>query len=38
MTSRIYPTRKDALGLRLFTLGGAAKAQMTIWEMGSIWD
>ena len=37
MTSRIYPTRKDALGLHLFTLGGAAKAQMTIWEMGSIW-
>ncbi len=38
MTSRIYPTRQDALGLNLSAIGGAAKAQMIIWEMGSIWD
>lgn len=37
MTSRIYPTRKDALGLNLFTLGGAAKTQTTVWQMGGIW-
>ncbi len=37
MTSRIYPTRKDALGLNLSACGGAARVQMTIWEMDSIW-
>ncbi len=38
MTSRIYPTRKDALGLNLFTIGGEATTQIKIWEIGSIWD
>lgn len=38
MTSRIYPTRKDALGLNLFTSRGEATAHIKVWEMGSIWD
>ncbi len=38
MTSRIYPSRADAQGLRLQAQGGSATAQVAIWRMGSIWD
>ena len=38
MTSRIYPSRDDAQGLRLYAVGGAATAQVAVWQMGSIWD
>ena len=37
MTSRIYPSRADAQGLRLYAHGGSAAAQTSIWRMGSIW-
>ncbi len=39
LTSRIYPTREDAQGLCLYSSGGGgARAQVTIWQMGSIWQ
>ena len=38
MTSRIYPSRDDAGGLRLSAQGGTATAQLTVWQMGSIWE
>ncbi len=38
MTSRIYPSRDDAQGLRLYTQGGTATARVSVWRMGSIWD
>ena len=38
MTSRIYPTRADAQGLQLNCVGGGAKAQVSVWQMGSIWQ
>ncbi len=37
MTSRIYPSRNDALGLQLACASGSAKAQVAVWRMGSIW-
>ena len=37
MTSRIYPSREDAQGLRLIAQGGSAEVEMSIWAMGSIW-
>ena len=37
MTSRIYPTRADAQGLRLLAIGGSATAQVSLWNIGSIW-
>ena len=34
VTRRIYPTRRDALGVSLFSRGGAANAKsMTVWDM-----
>ncbi|MCY3833112.1 MAG: glycoside hydrolase family 32 protein [Chloroflexi bacterium] len=38
MTSRIYPARSDAQGLSLYCVGGAARAQVSIWPMSSIWS
>ncbi len=38
MTSRIYPSRAEAQGLRLQAQGGSATTQVAIWRMGSIWD
>ena len=38
MASRIYPSRSDAQGLRLYSVGGGAKAHLTAWQMGSIWQ
>jgi beta-fructofuranosidase len=38
LTSRIYPSRADSVGVELFAHGGAARLQqMEAWEMGSIW-
>jgi beta-fructofuranosidase len=38
LTSRIYPTRADSLGLRLFAGGGAARlSRLDVWLMSSIW-
>ena len=38
MTSRIYPSRDDAQGLQLVCTRGSAKAQVAVWQMGSIWQ
>ena len=37
MASRIYPSRADATGLSMSSLGGEAAAAVTVWRMGSIW-
>ena len=38
LTSRIYPSRADSLGIDLFARGGNVKLRaMDIWEMASIW-
>jgi beta-fructofuranosidase len=38
LTSRVYPTRPDSLGVALFAEGGAAEARsVDVWEVGSIW-
>lgn len=38
LTSRIYPSRADSLGVDLFTHGGNVKlTSLDVWEMGSIW-
>jgi beta-fructofuranosidase len=38
ITSRIYPSRSDSLGLCLFATGGSAWFKsIDIWEMNSIW-
>jgi beta-fructofuranosidase len=38
LTSRIYPSRADSLGIDLFARSGTVKLRaMDIWEMGSIW-
>lgn len=38
MTSRIYPSRRDAQGLQMLCAGGSAAARVAIWQMGSIWQ
>ena len=38
LTSRIYPSRDDANGLRLYCAGGGAAADVSVWRMGSIWQ
>ena len=38
MTSRIYPTRDDARGMRMYCVGGSLHAKVTIWPMSSIWN
>jgi beta-fructofuranosidase len=38
MTSRIYPTRQDSLGVQLFAAGGTAHVNQAVaWEMASVW-
>ena len=38
LTKRVYPTRTDSVGVRVFTLGGDARIRsLDIWEMASIW-
>jgi len=38
LTSRIYPTRADSLGVGLFAVGGKAKVKrLDVWQMKSIW-
>jgi sucrose-6-phosphate hydrolase SacC (GH32 family) len=39
VTSRVYPSRADSLGVEVFARGGPAQLhQFDVWEMGSIWD
>jgi beta-fructofuranosidase len=39
VTSRVYPSRRDSLGVALFAEGGAAEARsIDVWEIGSIWE
>lgn len=39
LTSRIYPTRDDSLGIDLFAHSGdVALKRMDVWEMASIWE
>ena len=39
LTSRIYPSRVDSLGIGLFARGGSATLKsMSIWEIKSIWQ
>ena len=38
MTSRIYPSRDDAQGLQMVCTGGRATAQVTVWQIDSIWQ
>jgi beta-fructofuranosidase len=38
LTSRIYPTRSDSLGVELVAQGGSAQlSSLDIWEMAAIW-
>jgi beta-fructofuranosidase len=38
LTSRIYPSLPDSLGVHLFAHGGSANlASLDVWELGSIW-
>jgi len=38
LTSRIYPSQPDSLGVHLFAHGGSANLKsLDVWEMGSIW-
>ena len=39
LSTRIYPTRPDSLGLELFAEGGPLRVEaVDIWEMGTIWS
>ncbi len=39
LTSRVYPSRADSVGIELFARGGPARLEkLEAWEMGSIWD
>ena len=39
LTSRVYPSRPNSLGIGLFALGGSVGLKsMDIWEMRSIWE
>jgi beta-fructofuranosidase len=37
LTSRIYPSRPDSIGIALFARGQARVTSLDIWEMRSIW-
>jgi beta-fructofuranosidase len=38
VTKRLYPARRDSLGVKLFAHGGAATARsIDVWRMASIW-
>lgn len=39
LTTRLYPKRGDALGVRLFAHGGSAQARsLEVWALSSAWD
>ncbi len=39
LTTRIYPTRPDSVGLRVFARGGRARARtLDVWRMREIWQ
>lgn len=39
LTSRVYPTRKDATGLRLTSEGGSARVvSLDVWRMNGAYD
>ena len=39
VTSRVYPSRSDSLGVDLFALGGTIRLKsIDVWQMGSIWS
>lgn len=39
LTSRIYPSRSDSVGVQLFARGASAEVhRVDAWEMGSIWS
>jgi beta-fructofuranosidase len=38
ITSRVYPSRKDSLGIAAFADGAARVKSIDIWEMASIWS
>lgn len=38
LTKRIYPSRRDSLGVELFAKGGVATASSAdVWQMGAVW-
>ena len=37
LTSRVYPSREDAQGLRVSCSRGSARARINVWQMGGIW-
>ncbi len=38
LTSRVYPTRPDSLGVELFASGGSAQVnELDVWKMASVW-
>jgi beta-fructofuranosidase len=38
LTSRVYPSRADSVGVEIFARGGPAQLHtLDVWEMGSIW-
>ncbi|MNI73342.1 hypothetical protein D3C73_1293430 [compost metagenome] len=37
LTTRVYPSRPDALGLRIWSDGEPVVKSIEIWEMKSIW-
>lgn len=38
LTSRIYPSRSDSLGVEVFAAGGCAHlSALDVWQMGAIW-
>ena len=39
LTTRVYPSRTDSLGVELFARGGTAQLhKLDVWEMSSIWS
>ncbi|ELZ76311.1 sucrose-6-phosphate hydrolase [Haloferax gibbonsii ATCC 33959] len=38
LTSRVYPTRDDSVGVDLFADDGHVRASLEIWEMASVWE
>jgi beta-fructofuranosidase len=38
LTSRVYPSRPDSIGVELFARGGPGRlSRLDVWQMGSIW-
>jgi beta-fructofuranosidase len=39
LTSRVYPSRADSVGIELFAEGGPARlVELEAWELGAIWE